>query len=43
MLSKNLPTMVVAVLVDEEEADVPSKDAVIDEGLAEESGFWISG
>jgi len=41
MLSKNSPTIVVAVIVDEEEADVPSKDAAIDEGPAEERGFWI--
>jgi len=34
--------MVVAVLVDEGEADVPSEDATIDEGPAEERGFWIS-
>jgi len=35
--------MVVAVLVDNNKADVPSKDAAIDEGPVEESGFWISG
>ena len=43
MLSKNSLAIVVAVIVDEEEADVPSKDAAIDEGPAEERGFWISG
>ena len=43
MRSKNLPAMVVAVLVVEDEADVPSKDAAIDEGSAKESGFWNSG
>jgi len=43
MLSKNSPAMVVAVLVDKDEGDVPSsKDATIDKGPAEESRFWIS-
>jgi len=43
MLSKNSPAIVMAVIVDEEEADIPSEDAAIDEGPAEERGFWISG
>jgi len=43
MLSKNSPAIVVAVIVDNEEADVPFEDAAIDEGPSEEIGFWISG